>query len=54
MTARRPPPSRVSTLQVHLPGRRPDGYGFCFACFTGEYPVDAPEGIRGNKLALEE
>jgi amidophosphoribosyltransferase len=33
---------------------RPDGDGFCFACFTGEYPVDVPEGVSGDKLALEE
>lgn len=33
---------------------RPDGDGFCFACFTGEYPVDVPDGLRGDKLALEE
>jgi amidophosphoribosyltransferase len=44
---------------LSLPGLRqamgrPDGDGFCFACFTGEYPVEVPEGIKGDKLALEE
>jgi amidophosphoribosyltransferase len=34
---------------LSLPGLRramgrPDGDGFCFACFTGEYPVELPEG----------
>jgi len=43
---------------LSLPGLRralgrPDGDGFCFACFTGEYPVEVVEGIRGDKLALE-
>jgi len=32
---------------------RPDGDGFCFACFTGVYPVDVPEGIEADKHALE-
>ncbi len=31
----------------------PDGAGFCFACFTGEYPVPLPEQSEGSKLALE-
>ncbi len=44
---------------LSLPGLRramgrPDGDGFCFACFNGEYPVDVPEGIKGDKLALEQ
>lgn len=26
---------------------RPDGDGFCFACFTGDYPVDLPEVSEG-------
>lgn len=31
----------------------PSGAGFCFACFNGEYPVAVPQGLEGNKLALE-
>jgi amidophosphoribosyltransferase len=32
---------------------RPDGDGFCFACFTGQYPVRVPESLQVDKLALE-
>ncbi len=32
---------------------RPDGEGFCFACFTGTYPVAVPEQLEADKLALE-
>jgi amidophosphoribosyltransferase len=32
---------------------RPEGDGFCFACFTGEYPVAVPEHLEADKLALE-
>ena len=32
---------------------RPDGAGFCFACFTGTYPVAVPEHLEADKLALE-
>ncbi len=32
---------------------RPEGDGFCFACFTGEYPVKVPEDASRDKLALE-
>ena len=32
---------------------RPDGEGFCFACFTGKYPVTVPEHLEADKLALE-
>lgn len=32
---------------------RPDGDGFCFACFTGEYPVQVPKEFEADKLALE-
>ncbi|MBV8301760.1 MAG: amidophosphoribosyltransferase [Candidatus Dormibacteraeota bacterium] len=32
---------------------QPDGDGFCFACFTGEYPVTVPQHLEANKLALE-
>ena len=32
---------------------RPSGDGFCFACFTGEYPVAVPAHLEANKLALE-
>src|SRR5579862_2501961 len=32
---------------------RPDGNGFCFACFTGSYPVDVPAQLEMDKLALE-
>ena len=31
---------------------RPDGDGFCFACFTGQYPVPVPERLEVDKLAL--
>lgn len=33
---------------VHVPNDN-----FCLACFTGEYPIDIPPHIRGNKFALE-
>jgi amidophosphoribosyltransferase len=33
---------------------RPGGDGFCFACFSGEYPVSVPDAIKADKLALEE
>jgi len=41
---------------LSLPGLRramgrPDGDGFCFACFTGDYPVDVPG--KADKLTLE-
>lgn len=47
-----------SLRYLSLPGLRramgrPDGDGFCFACFTGEYPVAVPEGGSDGKLALE-
>jgi amidophosphoribosyltransferase len=32
---------------------RPSGDGFCFACFTGEYPVSVPAHLEADKLALE-
>jgi amidophosphoribosyltransferase len=32
---------------------QPDGEGFCFACFTGTYPVAVPEHLEADKLALE-
>ena len=32
---------------------RPDGDGFCFACFTGSYPVSVPAQLEMDKLALE-
>jgi amidophosphoribosyltransferase len=32
---------------------KPDGEGFCFACFTGMYPVAVPEHLEADKLALE-
>jgi amidophosphoribosyltransferase len=32
---------------------QPDGKGFCFACFTGTYPVDVPKHLEADKLALE-
>jgi amidophosphoribosyltransferase len=32
---------------------QPDGKGFCFACFTGTYPVDVPAHLEADKLALE-
>jgi amidophosphoribosyltransferase len=32
---------------------KPDGSGFCFACFTGVYPVDVPAHLEADKLALE-
>ncbi|MBV9099596.1 MAG: amidophosphoribosyltransferase [Candidatus Dormibacteraeota bacterium] len=32
---------------------QPDGDGFCFACFTGTYPVAVPEHLEADKLALE-
>ncbi len=32
---------------------RPDGQGFCFACFTGQYPVSVPEQLEADKLSLE-
>ena len=31
----------------------PDGDGFCFACFTGQYPVPVPERLEADKLALD-
>ena len=31
---------------------RPEGDGFCFACFTGQYPVPVPERLEADKLAL--
>ena len=32
---------------------QPSGEGFCFACFNGSYPVAVPQGLEGDKLALE-
>ncbi|MGA8014291.1 MAG: amidophosphoribosyltransferase, partial [Candidatus Dormiibacterota bacterium] len=32
----------------------PEGRGFCFACFTGSYPVSVPLQLEMDKLALEE
>ena len=32
---------------------RPDGEGFCFACFTGRYPVSVPAQLEMDKLSLE-
>jgi hypothetical protein len=32
---------------------QPDSNGFCFACFTGSYPVDVPAQLEMDKLALE-
>ena len=32
---------------------QPTGEGFCFACFNGSYPVAVPQGLEGDKLALE-
>ena len=32
---------------------RPDGEGYCFACFTGTYPVAVPTSLKVDKLALE-
>jgi amidophosphoribosyltransferase len=32
---------------------QPDGNGFCYACFTGSYPVDVPAQLEMDKLALE-
>ena len=41
---------------LSIPGLRramgqPSGEGFCFACFTGQYPVSVP--LEADKLALE-
>ncbi len=43
---------------LSIPGLRramgqPSGDGFCFACFTGEYPVSVPAHLEADKLALE-
>jgi amidophosphoribosyltransferase len=43
----------LSLLGLRRAMGRPDGDGFCFACFTGEYPVAVPEGGSEGKLALE-
>jgi amidophosphoribosyltransferase len=32
---------------------RPQGDGYCFACFTGTYPVTVPANLQADKLALE-
>ena len=32
---------------------KPDGNGFCYACFTGAYPVQVPAHLEADKLALE-
>jgi len=32
---------------------QPSGDGFCFACFTGKYPVTVPAHLEADKLALE-
>lgn len=32
-------------------GREPNN--FCSACFTGDYPVDIPDGVKKSKLMLE-
>jgi len=31
----------------------PSGEGFCFACFTGDYPVVVPDLLEMDKLAME-
>jgi glutamine phosphoribosylpyrophosphate amidotransferase len=31
----------------------PEGKGFCFACFTGNYPVRVPQQLEMDKLAME-
>lgn len=33
---------------------REEADSFCSACFTGNYPVDVPESLKGTKLMLEE
>lgn len=37
---------------VRATGR--DENRFCLGCFTGEYPMDVPESLSGNKMAYEE
>jgi amidophosphoribosyltransferase len=32
----------------------PEGRGFCFACFTGAYPVPVPLQLEMDKLSMEE
>ena len=31
----------------------PEGRGFCFACFTGDYPIQVPLQLEMDKLAME-
>jgi amidophosphoribosyltransferase len=31
----------------------PAGRGFCFACFTGDYPVRVPQQLEMDKMAME-
>ena len=31
----------------------PEGGGFCFACFTGDYPVPVPLQLEMDKQAME-
>ena len=31
----------------------PEGRGFCFACFTGDYPVRVPQQLEMDKMAME-
>jgi amidophosphoribosyltransferase len=33
--------------------RQQDGEGFCFACLTGKYPLEVPQQMEMDKLALE-
>jgi amidophosphoribosyltransferase len=30
-----------------------DPSSFCSACFTGNYPIPIPEGLKRSKLVLE-
>ena len=36
-----------------LQAAQDDDRNFCKACFTGDYPVDVPEGLKRSKLKLE-
>ena len=31
----------------------PEGSGFCFACFTGDYPVAVPLQLEMDKMSME-
>jgi hypothetical protein len=33
--------------------RQQSGEGFCFACFDGAYPLQVPQQLEMDKLALE-